>query len=280
MSTSINHNVLSLTARRNIWSAQNDLDQAVTRLSSGLRVNHAWDDPAALNISERFRAQIASITEAESNANQNINALQMADGAMSVIDEKLIRMRALAIQASNGILTSTDRNALNTEFDSLRSEIERIAQVTNYNGTYLLNGTYTATNPNGLKFHIDTNNTNNVDYYFVQLGNVTAGALGLSDLSLANTAVAQQAIGALDSAINSKDTIRTRLGSYVNRLQNTILAHQYRHESATAAEEEIRDADIAAEMSEFVRAQIMMQSGVSMLTQANLVPQMVAQLIG
>ncbi|MDP8205998.1 MAG: flagellin [Candidatus Electryonea clarkiae] len=280
MSTRINQNVLSLMTRRNIWSAQNDLDQAVTRLSSGLRVNYAWDDPAALNISERFRAQISSMVEAEKNANQAINVIRMADGAMSVIDEKLVRMRALAVQASNGTLTSNDRSALHLEFDSLRSEVTRIAQSTNYNGKYLLNGSYSAENVSGLKFHIGIFNTSNVDYYYVQMGDVTSSALGLNGLDLTNTATAQVAITSLDTAIQSKDTLRTRLGSYVNRLQSTILNQQISRESATTAEEALRDADIAEEMSNFVRAQILMQSGISMLTQANLVPQMVAQLIG
>src|SRR4030067_843837 len=131
MSTRINHNILSLTAQRNIYSAQASLDTAVTRLSSGLRINNAWDDPAGLAVSERFRAQIASMVEAERNANYNANLLQTADGALSVIDEKLIRMRALSIQASNGSLTAEDRDSLNVEFNQLRSEITRIANVTN-----------------------------------------------------------------------------------------------------------------------------------------------------
>ncbi|HDH57227.1 MAG TPA: flagellin, partial [Bacteroidetes bacterium] len=140
MSMRINHNILSMTAQRNLWSTQNDLDRAVTRLSSGLRINNAWDDPAGLAISERFRAQISSMEEAERNANNNINLMQTAEGALSVIDEKLVRMRALAIEASNGSLLSTDREALDVEYQQLVSEINRIAQVTNYNGLALLDG--------------------------------------------------------------------------------------------------------------------------------------------
>ncbi len=280
MSTRINQNVLSLTAQRSIYASQNDLDEAITRLSSGLRVNYAWDDPAALNISERFRAQIASMVEAEKNAGYAINVIRMADGALSVIDEKLIRMRALAVQASNGTLSDSDRLALHLEFASLRSEITRIARSTNFNGKFLLDGRWSAENATGVKFHVGIFNTDNVDYYFVEMGNVTAQALGIADLDLTNTLTAQQAITTMDNAIESKDSIRSRLGSYVNRLQNTILNQQITRESSVAAEEMIRDADIAEEMSNFVRAQILMQSGISMLTQANMVPQMVAQLIG
>lgn len=280
MSTRINHNVLSLITRRSIHQAQGSLDTAINRLSSGLRVNHAWDDPAALNISERFRAQISSMVEAEKNANQAINMVSMADGALSVIDEKLVRMRALAVQASNGILTDSDRLGLQQEFDSLRSEIQRISLATNYNGKYLLDGSLSGAGTAGVKFHIGTYNTDNVDYYYVSMGDTRVDSLGLANLALTDTASAQAAITSIDEAINSKDTIRTRIGSYVNRLQNTVLSLQYAHENATESESQIRDADIAKEMSDFTRAQILMQSGVSMLSQANLVPQMVAQLIG
>jgi len=277
MSTRINHNILSLTAQRSIYQSQLSLDNAVTRLSSGLRINNAWDDPAGLAVSERFRAQIASMVEAERNANYNVNLLQTAEGALSVIDEKLIRMRALAIEASNGALTDDDRSSLNVEFNQLRSEVTRIASVTNYNGLNLINGEMSAT---GVKFHIGTYNVANEDYYFVTLNDMTASALGISAASLTTTANAQTAIGLLDTAIQSKDTERTRIGAYVERLQNTITNLQISHETATRSESQIRDADIAAEMSNFVRSQLLMQTGVSMLSQANMIPQIVAGLVG
>ncbi len=277
MSTRINHNILSLTAQRAIWKNQNDLDKAVQRLSSGLRINNAWDDPAGLAISERFRAQIASMDEVERNANADINLLQTAEGALATMDEILVRMRALAIEASNGSLTSSDRSSLNVEFQQLSSELTRIAEVTNYNGLYLLNGSFSS---GGIKFHIGTYNTQNQDYYHVTFNKMTASALGLNGLTLTTTANAQGAIDSIDVAINSKDTERTRIGAYVERLQGTLSQIMYARENATASESQIRDADIAAEMSQFVRSQILMQTGVSMLAQANMVPQLVAQLIG
>ncbi len=287
MSTRINHNILAMTAQRNISQTQNSLDTALTRLSSGLRINYAWDDPAGLAVSERFRAQIASMTEAERNANYNINLLATAEGALQVIDEKLVRMRALAVQASNGALTSEDREYLDTEYKQLYSEISRIANTVNYNGLNLLNGDFSdgtvenyAKYPNGIKFHIGTYNTRDEDYYYVKLKNMTASALGLQLTDLTDTVAAQKTILSIDEAIKTKDQERTRIGSYVNRLQNTILNLQISKENATASESQIRDADIAAEMSNFVRAQIMMQTGVSMLAQANMVPQIVAGLVG
>src|SRR5512147_1047106 len=144
MSTRINHNLLSLGGQRAIWMTQNDLDKAVQRLSSGLRINYAWDDPTGLGISERLRASIAGMGEAEKNATYDVNMLQTAEGALAVIDEKLVRMRAIAVQSSNGVLTTLDRQVANVEFTQLRSEVDRIAKSTNYNGFYLLDGSRAA----------------------------------------------------------------------------------------------------------------------------------------
>ncbi len=231
-----------------------------------------------LAVSERMRAQITSMTEAERNANYNVNLLATAEGALAVIDEKLIRMRALAVQASNGALTSQDRSYLDVEFQQLKSEVTRIANTTNYNGLNLLDGTFSS--GNGLKFHIGIFNTSNEDYYFINLGLMTAVGLNITDAALTDTTSAQSAIITLDAAIDSKDSERTRIGSYVERLQNTILNLQISRENAQQAESNIRDADIAAEMSNFVRAQILFQTGTSMLAQANMVPQIIAGLVG
>ncbi|RJP79944.1 MAG: flagellin [Candidatus Zixiibacteriota bacterium] len=228
-------------------------------------------------MSERFRAQISSMDEAERNANYDINLMQTAEGAMSVIDEKLVRLRALSVEASNGALTDTDRNALNVEFQQLVSEITRIAEVTNYNGLNMLDGTYSSS---GIKFHIGTYNVENEDYYNVTFNSMTATALGLSGVDITSTGNAQAAIGSIDVAIESKDTERTRIGAYVGRLHGTIQQLQIARENATASESQIRDADIASEMSTFVKSQILMQTGVSMLAQANMLPQMIAGIVG
>ena len=299
MSTRINHNLLSLSSQRSVWTAQNDLDKAVQRLSSGLRINYAWDDPTGLGISERLRSSIVGMVEAEKNASYNVNMLQTAEGALAVIDEKLVRMRAIAVQASNGILTTLDRQVANVEFQQLKSEADRIAKNANYNGFYLLDGSRAAATPNsdptlalgnnavitaadgaGIKFHIGENNEVGLDYYYVNLGGMTADDLGVAGLNVSDTASSQAAIDTLISAINSKDTERTFIGSMVERLQNTILNLKIQRENATASESQIRDADFAEEMSNFTRAQILMQTGVSMLSTANGIPNIVAQLVG
>jgi flagellin len=295
----INHNILAMTAHRNIWVTQNELDTAVQRLSSGLRINYAWDDPAGLGVSERVRAQIGGMAEAEKNASYNVNLLATAEGALSVIDEKLIRMRAIAIQASNGALTSTDRQVANVEFQQLKSEITRIANSTQYAGLNLIDGSFSATSANtasclalgynqtttsqgtnSLKFHIGPNNVAGDDYYFVNLGSMTASALGLADTDVCDTAAAQAAIDTIDDAIESKDVERTFIGSMVERLQNSILNLQISQETAQQSESTIRDADMAYEMMNFTRAQILMQTGISMMSQANMLPSTVAGVMG
>ncbi|KPL06608.1 hypothetical protein AMJ86_07895 [bacterium SM23_57] len=299
MSMRINHNLLSMAAHRNLWVTQNDLDSAVQRLSTGLRINHAWDDPTGLGISERFRAQIGGMQEAEKNANYSVNLLQTAEGALAVIDEKLIRMRAIAVQASNGALTTLDRQIANVEFQQLKSEITRIANVANYNGFYLISGARASTTDNtgtclalgysqvtttannsAIKFHIGPNNVVGDDYYYVNLGGMTASHLGLDNLNICTTGAAQSSLEAIITAINSKDVERTFIGSLVERLQNTILNLQISQESATASESTIRDADMAQEMMNFTRAQILMQTGISMMSQANMIPSMVAGVLG
>jgi flagellin len=148
--------------------------------------------------------------------------------------------------------------------------------VTNYNGLALLDGTYSST---GIKFHIGTYNVENEDYYFVTFNDMTAPALGIDAADVLTTTSAQAAIGLIDTAIQSKDTERTRIGAYVERLQSTIQQLQIARENATSSESQVRDADIATEMSNFVRSQILMQTGVSMLAQANMIPQIIAGIV-
>ena len=299
MSMRINHNILAMSAHRNLWVTQQSLDSAVQRLSSGLRINYAWDDPTGLGISERIRAQLSGMIEAEKHANYNINMCATAEGALSVIDEKLIRMRSIAVQASNGSVTSTDRMVANVEYQQLKSEISRIANTTNYAGLKLINGNFSSTvnnttsclglgyngasisaSANSLKFHIGANNVMGEDYYYVNIASMTASALGIDGTDVCNTITAQSSLDAIDAAILSKDITRTFLGSMVERLQNTILNLQIGQETASSAESTIRDADMAYEMMNFTKAQILMQTGVSMMSQANMLPSIVAGVLG
>lgn len=279
MSLRINHNITSLAAQRNVARNAKDLEESVQRLSSGQRINNSWDDPAGMGVSERLRAQIASLVEVERNANYGINMLSTAEGALETIADKMTRMRALSVEAANGTLTTLDRSYLDVEFQQLKSEVSRIAEVTNYNGLSLLDGTYSSGSAaGGIRLQVGTHTVAEQDYYSISLAEMTSSSLGLNSVNLTTTTMALSALTQMDSAISTKDTERTRLGAYVTRLNYTISNLQIAQETATASESTIRDTDFASEMSRLTRSQILMQSGLAMLAQANNMPNYVMQL--
>ncbi len=295
MSLVINHNMMAMNAARNLSSSYSALSTSTQRLSSGLRVNSAADDAAGLAIRELMRSDIASLNQGVRNANDAISLIQTADGALSVIDEKLIRMKELAEQASTGTYTSDQRMIIDSEYQAMASEITRIANATDFNGIDLLNGNLSGSTHNGagvtstgkLKVHFGTANASSEDYYYIQIDNATASALGVGNNSVENAGYsistqqgAQQALEALNAAITSKDKIRANLGALQNRLENTITNLTIQAENLQAAESRISDVDVATEMTNFVRNQILTQSAVAMLSQANSMPQMAMQLIG
>ncbi len=302
MSLVINHNLMAMTASRNLRSAYGDLGTSVARLSSGLRINTAADDAAGLAVRELMRADIAGLNQGVRNANDAISLIQTADGALGVIDEKLIRMKELATQAATGTYTSDQRLIIDSEYQAMASEITRIANATDFNGIYLLNGNLSgaasthsgsglvSTGP--MKVHFGTANDSAEDYYYIQIGIATASALGVGNASDNSTTAAsagysistqeqaQKALVALQQAIVSKDKIRANLGSLQNRLENTITNLEIQAENLQAAESRISDVDVSLEMTEFVRQQILTQSAVAMLAQANSLPRMAMQLLG
>jgi flagellin len=295
MSLVINHNLMAMNAARNLSSSYSALSTSTQRLSSGLRVNTAADDAAGLAIRELMRADISTLNQGVRNANDAISLIQTADGALSVIDEKLIRMKELAEQAATGTYTSDQRMIIDSEYQAMASEITRIANATDFNGIYLLNGNLSSSSHDGsglvstgkLKVHFGTANDSAEDYYYIQIDNATASALGVGNNSTAGAGHsistqqgAQQALDALNEAITSKDKIRANLGALQNRLENTITNLTIQGENLQAAESRISDVDVATEMTNFVRNQILTQSAVAMLSQANSLPQMAMQLIG
>ncbi len=296
MSLIINHNLMSMTAARNLRTSFNSLGTSVARLSSGLRVVSAADDAAGLAVRELMRADIASLNQGVRNANDAISMIQTADGALGVIDEKLIRMKELATQAATGTYTSDQRLIIDSEYQAMASEITRIANATKFNGIYLLNGNLSSTSHDGsglqstgqMKIHFGTANDSAEDYYYIQIDNATASALGVgtgasstSDgYSISTQASAQKALEALEDAIVSKDKIRANLGAMQNRLENTITNLEIQAENLQAAESRISDVDVSLEMTEFVRQQILSQSAVAMLAQSNALPRMALQLLG
>jgi len=297
---------MSMNAANNLQFSYNRLSKSTERLSSGLRINSAADDAAGLAIRELMRSDIRVLNQGIRNAQDAISLIQTADGALSVIDEKLIRMKELAEQAATGTYTSTQRLMIESEYQQMASEISRIANATDFNGLKLLDGSLsaganhinpadwgsdhngsglTATGP--LKVHFGTGNSSAEDYYYIAIGSATASALGVGNNSTENAGysistqnAAQRALTALDDAIVSKDKIRAALGSIQNRLENTITNLTIQAENLQASESRISDIDVATEMTEFTRNQILAQSGVAMLAQANSLPQLALQLLG
>ncbi|ADU64038.1 MAG: flagellin [Pseudodesulfovibrio sp.] len=307
MSLVINHNLMAMNAQRNLSEHYSRLGTSTRRLSSGLRVGTAADDAAGLAIRELMRSEISSLHQGIRNAADAISLIQTADGALQVIDEKLIRMKELAMQASTGTYNSDQRLIIDSEYQAMSSEINRIANATDFNGIYLLNGNLSGnpgTDHNGrgisptgpLKIHFGTGNDSSEDYYYVAIQGSTASAFGLGHAATAKAgataeeinagkaistqALAQAAMAAINNAIISKDKIRANLGAMQNRLENTITNLEIQAENLQAAESRISDVDVAQEMTEFVRNQIMTQSAVAMLAQANSLPRMAMQLIG
>ncbi|MBS5050443.1 MAG: flagellin [Desulfovibrionaceae bacterium] len=294
MSLVVNHNLMAMNAARNLNSSYNKLSTSTRRLSSGLRVDTAADDAAGLAIRELMRAEISGMQQGVRNANDGISLIQTADGALQVVDEKLIRMKELAEQAATGTYDSTQRLLIESEYQQMASEITRIANATDFNGIKLLDGTLSGAHDGSglvskgeLKINFGTVNDSAEDYYYIQIGNCTASALGLGNAStldaghdISTQENAQKALEAITAAIVSKDNIRAHLGAIQNRLENTITNLSIQAENLQAAESRISDVDVATEMTNFVRNQILTQSAVAMLGQANSLPQMAMQLIG
>ena len=300
MSLVINHNMMAANTARNLNEHYAALGKSTQRLSSGLRVNSAADDAAGLAIRELQRADITTLHQGARNANDAISMIQTADGALGIIDEKLTRMKELAEQAATGTYDSTQRLMIESEYQAMASEITRIATATDFNGIHLLNGTLSSSTHDGsgmtstgkLKIHFGTGNDSSEDYYYITIGCSTASALGVGNQALDTNGVmrdggtvstqesAQKSLEAITLAIVSKDKIRAHLGAMQNRLENTITNLNTQAENLQNAESRISDVDVSAEMTQFVREQILTQSAVAMLSQANSLPQMAMKLIG
>ena len=273
---SLQTNLPSMNALRNLRSMQESMQSSLTRLSSGYRINWAGDDAAGLAISEKLRASIRSLGQAERNANDGLSVVHTAEGSMQEISNMLIRMRELSVQAANDTLGSNERGYLDQEFDDLKSEIDRIVSTTEFNGQKLMDGTISAT---GLDFQVGFRNSAN-DRLSMSVANMGSDGLGLTTATGIDTKTgAQAAMSTIDSALSSLSTQRAQLGAIGNRLQSTISNLDMARENLTAANSRIRDVDVAMETSNLARSQVLVQAGVSMLAQANAAPQMTLSLL-
>ena len=273
MGLRVNSNVASINAQRNLVNSTGALQKSLQRLSSGLRITRAADDAAGLAISEGFRADIRSLSQAQRNANDGISLLQVAEGALNEVSSILIRQRELAIQAANGTLGSSERTTLDNEVSDLSDEIDRIASVTSFNGTLVLSSTAT------ISFQVGTENSadNRIDVTGV-LAN--GSNIGISALSVSTVTQARTALSLLDSAISQVASLRAGFGTVQNRLESAIRSIAVAVENTSAAESRIRDVDFASETAELTRNQVLQQAGISVLAQANVSTQSALSLLG
>ncbi|MDB5888638.1 MAG: Flagellin [Rhodocyclales bacterium] len=274
MALTINTNVASLNAQRNLNTSQASLATSLQRLSSGLRINSAKDDAAGLAISERLNSQIKGFNVAIGNANDSISLLQVADGGAAQISDNMQRMRELAVQAANGTLNSGDRANLSVEFNALSSEVSRLGEATKYNNINLLNSGSTLT------FQVGAGTTTN-DQITVSTVDLRASTLAIdsSSIQISAASLALAAITNLDSGINTLTTARARFGAALNRTGAVISSLQIAVENQSAARGRIVDADFASETASLSRNQILQQAGTAMLAQANSLPQQVLSLL-
>jgi flagellin len=275
-------NVASLNAQRNLEKSQGILNKSLQRLSSGLRINSAADDAAGLAISESFKAQIRSFEQAQRNAGDGTSLLQTAEGAMGEVAGILVRLRELAVQASTGTLGDTERGYLNDEFSSLVAEIDRISDVTEFNGISLINGDQAS----GVTFQVGMDNSTQ-NRITVSIADVHSSSIGssastsrLNDVSIGSSSAAQSALSVIDDAIADVSNTRGGIGAAQNRLMVTVSHLSTSVENITAANSRIRDVDVAGTTAEMTRSQIMMQAGVAVLAQANQMPSVALSLLG
>jgi flagellin len=274
MALIVNNNIASITAQRNLGISTSSLQGSVACLSSGLRITKASDDAAGLGISETLRAQIRSINQAVRNSNDGISLLQIADGGAANIGGLLARLRELAEQSASGILGSNERSFLDQEFVALRSEIDRISAVTEFNGVKLLSGS----GNDSLSIQIGFRSSSN-DTLTLSLKDLDTTQLSLTSVNVSTSANALSALSNIDSAISAVASARANVGSLQNRIDAAVQNLEVANENVSAAESRIRDADIAFETALFTRNQILVSAGTSILAQANTLPQQALSLL-
>ncbi len=282
MASTINTNISSLNAQRNLSASQNSLSTSMQRLSSGLRVNSAKDDAAGLAIAERMNAQVRGMNVATRNANDGISLAQTAEGALGKIGDNLQRMRELAVQSANDTNGTDDRLALDNEFKQLAAENERVIQNTKFNGQELLTGAGGAGGAFVFQVGANTSGDNQITItttdIATEMGAATQGTTAAASLGT-TAATALAAMTALDTALDKVNSARSTFGAAQNRFDAVISNLQVSAENQASARSRIMDADFAVETANLSRAQILQQAGTAMVAQANQLPQTVLKLL-
>lgn len=271
-------NVTSLTAQRHLRNTRTLLDQSLERLASGYRINRAGDDAAGLAISEKLRAKTSGLVQAQRNASDGVSLIQVAEGGLNEVQNILVRLRELGVQSASDTIGPKERRYLNEEYQSLKEEMDRIANSTEFNGTVLLDGT-----GGSLDFQVNTGGDNllgvdRISFNAFRL-DVNVDKLGLEDVNIADKFSSQRSLGIIDGAIENVASVRGELGALESRLNSTVRNISISVENLSAARSRIKDVDIASETAEMTQRNILSQAGVSVLAQANNVPKMALQLL-
>jgi flagellin len=283
----INHNISAIFANRQLWENSRESDKNIEKLSSGLRINRAGDDASGLAVSEKMRSQIGGLRRAERNAEDATSFIQTTEGYLAETHTILQRIRELAVQASNGIYSTEDRMQIQVEVSQLVSEVDRIASHAQFNGLNMLTGRFANTTggnapTSSIWFHVGPNMDQRIRSY---VNTMTATALGLKDptsqenISISTPEKSNMAIGTIDNALTKVSKQRADLGAYQNRLEKLSTGLMVGYENLQSAESRIRDTDMAEQMSDFVKTQIMTQAATAMLAQANQKPQLMLSLL-
>ncbi|MFO7937962.1 MAG: flagellin [Kiritimatiellia bacterium] len=284
----INHNMSAMFAQNQLKNTNGMLEKNIEKLSSGLRINRAGDDASGLAVSEKMRAQIRGLNQASRNAENGISFIQTTEGYLQESQDILHRMRELSVQSANGIYTDEDRMQIQVEISQLVDEIDRIASHAQFNGMNMLTGRFAAesgenTVTASMWFHIGANMDQREQVY---IGTMTSNALGMRQegtgdtLTMESPEDANRSIGTIDSALKTINKQRADLGAYQNRLEHAVRGIDVGAENLQAAESRIRDVDMAKEMVDYTKNQILQQAGNAMLAQANTKTQSVLQLLG
>jgi flagellin len=270
-------NITAINAQRQMANTRLALDKSLEKLSSGSRINHAGDDAAGLAISENLRAQIRGFRQAKRNALDGVSLIQVSEGGLNEIGNILIRLRELSIQAASDTIGDVERQFTDREFQSLKQEVDRIANVTEFNGTPLLNG-----KAGIFEIQVGTQNNPILDriVYNGERADSSLEALKLGGEAISTKQGAQLSLGVIDDALMRVNSIRADMGAIQNRLQSTINNLAISDENLSAANSRIRDTDFAEEVSEMTKNNILMQSGISVLGQANTTNQATLKLLG
>jgi flagellin len=278
----INHNLSAVFAHRQLKFNYGSVDKNVEKLSSGMRINRGGDDPAGLAVSEKMRTQIHGLRQAARNIEDATSFIQTTEGYLQESQDVIQRIRELAIQSSNGIYTPEDRMQIQVEVSSLLNEVDRVATTAQFNGMNMLTGAFAdpaagGTPTGSMWFHLGPNANQRVVAY---VGTMTGTGLGIADVSISTPEAANASIAKLDNALTRISKQRADLGAYQSRMENAVAGVMSAYENTMASESRIRDTDMAEEMVDYVKNQILVRTGVAMLAQANMKSAAVLDLLG